>query len=149
MSLIPQVTLASQLEPWPFGKDYMPSFFSRSTFINLEQALNQCKLVDGTFLKDAEANTNFGKAYRYWYMAPSDMDEWAELSLDAPQEVALVGRYLETVRRNNIATSRQNDPDWLKRDFTCCKKIATICLIAGIIGLFTTGIFLSFKYWKK
>jgi hypothetical protein len=150
MSITSQtLTLASQLDPWPYGKDYLPSFFNRCKYINLDETLNHCILADGTLLKDAPADTNLGKAYRYWYIAPSDIDEWADLSVDAPDEVALIGRYLQTVTRINGEIACQSDPEWIRRDFGSCKKIATVCLIAGIIGLFSLGIFLTFKYSKK
>jgi hypothetical protein len=150
MSITPQtLTLASPLDAWLYGKDYFPCFFNTCKYINLDETLNHCILADGTLLKDADANTNLGKAYRYWYMAPSDTDEWANLGVDAPDEVALVGRYLQTVTRINGEIACQNDPAWIRRDFGCCKKMATVCLVAGIIGLFSLGIFLTFKYSKK
>ncbi len=143
------LTLASQLDAWPHKGMYLPSFFTRSRYINLEQALNECRLADGTFLKDTEANTNLGKAYRYWYMAPTNMNEWANLGLDAPQEVALIGRYLKTVQRLNGEKACENDPEWMRRKFSCTRSLVCVFILAGIIALITTGIFLTIKYYKK
>lgn len=143
------LTLASSLDEWPYKENLFPALLKDSHNLNVQNALNTCKLSDSSLLKDCDLNSPFGKAYKYWIMAPYDMKEWARLGTQAPQEIELVGRYLLTVERLNAVNTYQDNPDWLKRDFSCCKKIAAVFLIAGIIGLLSAGIFLTLKYYKK
>lgn len=150
MSVIaPQLTLSSKLDPWPYNNNFMPSLLDHSHLLNVENALNKCRLSDSSLLKDCDLNSPLGKAYKYWLMAPYDMKEWSQLGVDAPNEVEIVGRYLITIERLNGNSTYRNNPEWLKRDFSCCKKIAAVFLIAGIIGLLSAGIFLILKYYKK
>lgn len=123
--------------------------FENSHLLNIQNALNSCRLADGTLLRDCDANTKFGKAYRYWLMAPSDLNDWALLGIEAPDEVKTIGRYLITIERINASATYESNPEWMKRNPSCSKKIAIVILVAGIIGLFTASIFFALKYRKQ
>ncbi len=124
------IHLGSTLDPCP--EDYCyPSFFDQSEYFNFGKVINECRLPDGSLLKDADGK--WGKAYSYWVIGPYNDNEWAQLALDAPDEVHRVGQYLITAERLNIEATHIT-PEWMLRKFECNSQFCKFVLLAFLIS---------------
>lgn len=136
------LTLASPLDPWPDGQLLLPGLINASKYLNVDEELAKCRLPDNTLLKEADANSLWFKAYKYWISSASNETEWAQLKQEAPHEVKQLGRYLITAERLNIYAQH---PEKLNREISYEEKIGCVVLVALAISL----IALSIIYCRK
>lgn len=136
------LTMGSALDQWPDGQLLIPGVINASKYLNIDEELAKCRLADNTLLKEADPNSLWYKAYKYWIDSPSNDSEWLQLKQDAPHEVKQLGRYLITVRRLNIYAQHPEKPS---RHISYKEKIVCVFLIALAISL----IALSIIYLRK
>lgn len=127
------INLGSHLDPWPKNIYVLPTFFNESSYIDLVQILNHCRMADNaTLLKNADGN--WAKAYRFWMYAPSTWDDWGQLNLEAPQEIETVGRYIITYERLKINNDHPT-PEWIVSQKQLNMKKFFVFLTGFILGI--------------
>lgn len=141
------IHLGSQLDPWPRGIKILPCMVDGSGYLDREQTLQECRMADGTLLRNADGK--WAKAYSYWMVGPYDGFEWAQLKRDAPEEVQRVGEYLITKQKLNIRDVSAPDPEWMHKKCEFKDKIICICILAFCVGIIALTIFLSLRGNKK